>query len=340
MLKKTSVFILILILCVCINVTTISAAGLQGMMPSYTSGTLSGAKPNTETVITNPGNLLGTASPHNDADKKSESAKSESAPIIITNIAGFLGGKDADDVVIEEKESDIVPEKEKPSISNKPLILTYHRISAVEKPNAFTITPEMFEDDIKKLAEMGYTFGTADDLKNYSEDDQQKKLVVITFDDGYESDYTIAMPILEKYNACATFFIIGSNIGAKEYMSREQVKALSLSKSAQIGNHSYEIHHLSFDEVFKIYKEEHDKIIYDFKKNRAILEKITGKSITAYSFPYGIYNRQVAAKLKYYGVTPFTSVENIDMVAPYGRFNRPYDLTLEEVIKRAQKTGK
>lgn len=224
--------------------------------------------------------------------------------------------------------------------SNKPLTLLYHRISDVHKADAFTISSAMFEDDIKTLKEMGYTFGTAEDLKNYNQNNQQKKLAVITFDDGYESDYTIAMPILEKYNACATFFIIGSNIGTEGYMTREQVKALSLSKSAQIGNHSYDIHHLPFEEVQKIYNENPQRIVDDFQKNKTFLTEITEKNIDTYSFPYGVYNQYMATKLRSYGVTSFCSVENVDQIQPYGRFNRPSDLKITDIIAKAAKSGK
>ncbi len=40
-----------------------------------------------------------------------------------------------------------------------------------------------------------------------------KKSVIVTFDDGHESDYTLALPLLRKFNFKATFFITTDWIG-------------------------------------------------------------------------------------------------------------------------------
>lgn len=137
---------------------------------------------------------------------------------------------------------------------NSALILMYHKLSENPAENGdFCIKPQEFEADIKLLCESGYTFLTASELAAAKKERGNRKIVVVTFDDGYESDYTYALPILEKYGAKATFFVFGGAIGKKEYMTKEQVKLLSASKCAEIGNHSFEIHSKSIAEVKKLY---------------------------------------------------------------------------------------
>ncbi len=146
--------------------------------------------------------------------------------------------------------------------SNSTLILMYHKLSEKSSENGdFCIKPQEFEADIKLLCESGYTFLTASELAAAKKEKGDRKIAVITFDDGYESDYIYAVPILEKYGAKATFFVFGGAIGKKEYMTREQVKFLADSKCAEIGNHSFEFHSKSVAEV---------KMLYMSKKTRNI----------------------------------------------------------------------
>ena len=219
---------------------------------------------------------------------------------------------------------------------NNPLILMYHRISDEYKSDAFTITPELFENDIKELASLGYKFCTADEYDRAINEYRTDKIVAITFDDGYKSDIEYAVPILKKYNACATFFIIGSKIGTDEYVTEEDVKMMAESGVAQIGNHSFDYHQKSYEEVKKIYSENPDYILEDIKKNQEYLQMLTGREITAYSYPYGVYGNYIDSQLKNMGMVTFCSDETVaanpEMI--YGRFNRPYDIPLDIMLKR------
>ena len=217
-----------------------------------------------------------------------------------------------------------------------PLILMYHRLSNEYPSDAFTITPELIENDIKELASMGYKFCTADELHRAIKEYKTDKIVAITFDDGYKSDVELAIPILKKYNACATFFIIGSKVGTAEYVTEEDIKVMSASGVAQIGNHSYEYHEKPYEEVKELYSGMPDVILDDIIKNQNYLQSITGKKITAYSYPYGIYGRYIDSQLTNMGLVTFCSDETVvnHVYSAYGRFNRPFDVPLDMIIER------
>ncbi len=231
--------------------------------------------------------------------------------------------------------SPLLPPRVTEKEENDVLILMYHMLSDSVPSSAFIITPDEFEADIRWLKEAGYTFCKAKDLEREPKSPHEKR-VAITFDDGYESDYTLALPILEKYEACATFFVVGSLVGTSGYMTEEQLFALAQSEAAQVGNHSYSYHGKSYEEVQLMYAEAPDVILKDFARNQAFLRVATNRNITACSFPYGVYNEKVVQELKKQGLTLLSSDEKGAQTSPYGRFNRPFDLTLNEVIERAK----
>ncbi len=61
--------------------------------------------------------------------------------------------------------------------------------------------------------------------------------VLLTFDDGYADNYTVALPILHRYGFTATFFIISGKVGKPEYMNWDQIVSLD-RQGMDIGSHT------------------------------------------------------------------------------------------------------
>ena len=219
------------------------------------------------------------------------------------------------------------------------IVLTYHKIS--EKPSEWSdycIPPKMFEDDIKYLAAQGYSFVTASELATV---DKDKKTAVITFDDGYESDLKYAAPVLQKYGAKASFFIIGSAVGTDEYMTAEQIAALAKMPCAEIGNHSYKTHFKNYGTLTVMYKNAmyEKELLADFAENDAFIKKIIGKAPVALTYPNGIFSENIDKKLHDGGkLVTFSTLEKtfcgIKSGVPVGRRNRSYYRNIADIVKR------
>ena len=96
-------------------------------------------------------------------------------------------------------------------------ILMYHRIGAPARKSRFKgqYTPEkMFARQMKYLFEHGYKTISVRDLMNSAKQPAQlrDKKICITFDDGYESVYTHAFGVLQKYNFTAVVFLVADCI--------------------------------------------------------------------------------------------------------------------------------
>lgn len=87
------------------------------------------------------------------------------------------------------------------------VVLAYHGIDYANDTSVNTKFrgQKYFEEEIKLLSQ----FANIVSLDDYVNDniDPRKLNVAITFDDGFLNNYQIARPVLEKYNAPATFFV-------------------------------------------------------------------------------------------------------------------------------------
>ena len=81
-------------------------------------------------------------------------------------------------------------------------ILMYHSLSKKNVGNKYIIDEKIFDTQLKYLSNHGFTTLAIDDYHNYLEGLSKsipEKSIMITFDDGHESDVNIAFPLLKKY---------------------------------------------------------------------------------------------------------------------------------------------
>ena len=97
-------------------------------------------------------------------------------------------------------------------------VLLYHKISKPRRDSrvrgAFT-PPRRFRRQLIYLKEQGFKFYTASELINHFQLHGKfpKRAVALTFDDGWQDNYTNAFPVLKELEIKATIFIIPTSIG-------------------------------------------------------------------------------------------------------------------------------
>ncbi|MFS0869744.1 polysaccharide deacetylase family protein [Paenibacillus xylanilyticus] len=146
-----------------------------------------------------------------------------------------------------------------PGTATEVPVLMYHYIQPKENNhetgNKSIINLEDFEDNMKYLHDEGYNTITLEQLENYLNGliSLPKKSIVITFDDGYQNNYTLAYPVLKKYNFHASLFVIGSKIqdqpahfdpAKKTFISEPEMQAAA--DVFEFNSHTYNLHHKGF----------------------------------------------------------------------------------------------
>ena len=110
------------------------------------------------------------------------------------------------------------------------LIFCYHRLVDKVRYPGTEITPAAFEAQMKELKEKGVTVISMQDLLAWKRGEKNipPRCAVITFDDGWKSQYEVAWPILKKFGYPVTMFIYtegvrGGSLGGGEAITWEQL---------------------------------------------------------------------------------------------------------------------
>lgn len=113
------------------------------------------------------------------------------------------------------------------------------------------------------------------------------RYVSITFDDGPHPEFTPkVLALLKKYEAKATFFLIGQN--AEKYP--ELVQEI-LKEGHSIGNHSY-----SHSKKFGFFPVQ--KLVGEMDRCNSVLQKITGREVKMFRPPFGVTNPNLKKALQ------------------------------------------
>jgi peptidoglycan/xylan/chitin deacetylase (PgdA/CDA1 family) len=173
-------------------------------------------------------------------------------------------------------------------------ILVYHSVS--DKPigvEELSVTNKAFEEQIKYLHDNGYTAITFDELSRAGE---HGKPVLITFDDGYEDNYTNVYPILKKYGTKATVFLIADRIGGTGHLTSEEILRMRDLVSFQ----SHTLSHPKLSDVGD------KRLIKELADAKTLIGSITKAPVFVLAYPCGAYSDRVlqtASGLYEYAVT-------------------------------------
>lgn len=196
------------------------------------------------------------------------------------------------------------------------IVLMYHRVNDNFEPNPLLVSTKAFRQQMQYLHNHKYRVIGISELVselNRSASSQvlnpkvQKRLssktVLITFDDGYRSNYLYAYPILKEFAFPATIFLTTGMIAADkanpkykimpfvdaDMLSWENIREMA-ENGIEFGAHAVNHPHLTQINIEEAKREieESKKVVYEF----------TGLPVSAFSYPYGEYNEDIKKLVK------------------------------------------
>lgn len=241
-------------------------------------------------------------------------------------------------------------------------VVMYHQLTQDKsKAGRYVLTVEQFEQDLIYLKEKGYSSVTLQQLLDYASGagDLPEKPFMITFDDGCETVYAYALPLLEKYGFTAVCFAIGSvadkysrindhNLSYSN-LTWDEIKELCKGGIIDIQSHTYDLHknadgrngaQKKKSETFEQYSE---FLTADALKMKEKMIEFTGKAPVAIAYPFGSYSKESKEILKNCGIkAAFTCEEKVNIIKKaesewlfgLGRYNRPEGISSESFFKK------
>lgn len=241
-------------------------------------------------------------------------------------------------------------------------ILMYHGItSSKAEVNEYNILDATFEADLKWLGDNGFTSISAAQLAAYGESGEAlpPKPVLITFDDGYSNNYSLAFPLLQKYHMKAVMSVIGLQTDeSSDDIYRDpfncglnwgEISIMAHSGNVEIGNHTYALHKVGAGRKGADKKKGESQEAYagvlsaDLIKIQQRISAATGAPAIIFAWPYGAYPKDGSANsiLKEAGIKiSLTSYQKMNLLeagepdALFGlkRFLRTPDFDMNKII--------
>lgn len=160
----------------------------------------------------------------------------------------------------------------------------FHKLGESDHADSiYTVSTQWLQRLIDQAVRQSYVFARWDQLHDVVAA-QQQTLVTITFDDGFASDLTEALPLLQAHSIPATCFIVPTWIGRPGHLTWADVRTLAAANVA-IGSHT--MSHAWLPELSA------RALNHELLAARQIIEDQIGMPVRLLSIPGGFYNWRV-----------------------------------------------
>lgn len=201
-----------------------------------------------------------------------------------------------------------------------PPVIMYHDIKT-EAHDKFDVLLDDFCAQLDWLKENGYQTLSMEEFVLFIKKAKPfpEKSVLLTFDDGYSGVSNYAVEELKKREMKATFFIITEMLGVFStryaHVMDRQLKHIAKNNLFSIGSHSLTHPHLlELDE---------DDLEDEIEDSKEILEKLTGRKILAFAYPYAEYNAKIIDEVIDAGYEAAFAVQDGELYGYPARYTIP-----------------
>jgi peptidoglycan/xylan/chitin deacetylase (PgdA/CDA1 family) len=178
-------------------------------------------------------------------------------------------------------------------------ILMYHAFGTEGEPASRYVVPiGRFERQMTWLRWMGYRVISLEELVQSRRELPPARSVVITMDDGYADNYTLALPVLHRQSIPATIFVVSQIVGGRNNWSRgDELEGrplvswtdLRALRDAGVGIGAHTRTHPLLPRLGR--REAESEIV----GSRADLERALETPVTMFAYPYGEFDETAQA---------------------------------------------
>ena len=225
-------------------------------------------------------------------------------------------------------------------------ILTFHALD--DRPSVISFSPQVFRRGMARLYESGYQTLSLLEAVDYLHRAAPfpGRSFVITFDDGYQTVYDEAFPVLQRYGMSATVFL---TVGEKETV-KPAGRLPSLEGRSMLAWHEIQemqrwgidfgVHTLTHPDLTRL---SFDQLETEVCDSKSIIEDALSVKAVSFAYPYGYYDRRsreivrqhfaCACSVKLGLITARSDLYTLERVdAYYLRTDRLFDVMLTRLF--------
>lgn len=187
------------------------------------------------------------------------------------------------------------------------VILQYHHVSTTT-PASTSISPELFETHLDFIRQNGYSVWPLPKIIDHLKSSQAlpDKIVAITFDDAYDSIYSVAYPLLKQRNMPFTVFVATQPLQQKlvSFMTWAQLREMS-KHGATIANHTHSHAHLVRKQRGETEDAWQHRVSQEITSAESILKENLDEVPKLLAYPYGEFTTEIQKIVTELGYSAF-----------------------------------
>ena len=175
-------------------------------------------------------------------------------------------------------------------------VLMYHSISPSTgpDPHRLRVSPDRLDQQLTTLRRLGLRGVSLAELVDAHDDGRGRRMVGLTFDDGYADFLEHAVPVLARHRMTATVYMVAGRLsGANDWdegpdlplMSPDQLRAVAAA-GHEVGSHT-----MTHPRLAGLDRATLDA---ELRRSREVLEETLGAPVRGFCYPYGSVDRAAA----------------------------------------------
>ena len=191
-------------------------------------------------------------------------------------------------------------------------VLGYHDLSENESETAMRMHTSKFRKQMAALRQLGITVISVEDFLAWKRGAKSipEKSILLTFDDGWKSVYTDALPILKEFGYPFTLYLYKNYIdGGKKALTSSMISEI-LQQGGSLGSHSVSHPYPATIQAHRK-KGEHDCDAFlrqEMGESKRVIESKFSTSSTTYAYPGGFVTEEMFPLADEFGYTSLFTV--------------------------------
>lgn len=216
------------------------------------------------------------------------------------------------------------------------VILAYHEIGDDDGQPLQTVSADFLRDQIRACRSQGWTILSLGELIAARAHPEQlpPRVMVLTFDDGYQGFADHALPVLREAGVRATLAPITSYVGDAhpelgELLDWEELRTIDRAGDVEVASHSHALHRyeqndpqrdtapsvstrrwLPEERRYESREEYRSRLWEDLTESQRTLTRELGHGASVLVWPYGVHNEMARAQAAIAGFTTTLSLES------------------------------